>query len=486
MAATGQGGILGFGPQAGKEIAVGPSGSPKWFYHKALDIDLGVADDQRIFPPEIGGRPTPSGAYKSGVMVGGGFSINPRLKNSMGWLLQGALGKISGSNKAIVHQGVMTNKKVTSADQTISTGLSVIPSPARKVAVRVLKGDNVTFAGTITVTGTDASAQALSETFNFSTGPTAGQRVEGLDTNPLDSAVGYETIVGNSEFASVTEVAIPAVASIGSDTINISVGFEDAVAVTHDFEMDSSNPTFVPWMGFRKYIPPGNDGVGLGEVYQDCKILGVSFTFPNDGLISARIDTLGRKFNNTRNPTWATSGVVYEDFESVPIGSVIGGYIRTPFFGEQQLSVVGANIAWQNAPLDTRNERIYGSPFLDDVTVINRALAIDLTVKWVNPDLYQRILTGSVTGSEWSATPFTTRLDLVSLSPGLIPNSLLQYALRIQAQRATLGMRGGIQLAANNAIMMRFSGTALDMGGTFAKLSLTNAMAAADYVWPTD
>src|SRR5512133_49277 len=74
MAAIGQAGILGFGPQAGKEVAVGPLASPKWFYHKAMDVDLGVADDQRIFPSEIGGRPTPSGAYKSGVMVGGGFS----------------------------------------------------------------------------------------------------------------------------------------------------------------------------------------------------------------------------------------------------------------------------------------------------------------------------------------------------------------------------------------------------------------------------
>jgi hypothetical protein len=268
--------------------------------------------------------------------------------------------------------------------------------------------------------------------------------------------------------------------------INVSVGFEDAVAMTHDFEMDSANPSKVPWMGFRKYIPPGNDGIGLGELYRDCKVLGANLTFPNDGLITARVDTLGRNFSLDRNPTWATSGVAYEDFESVPIGSVIGGYIRTPYFGEQQLSVVNASIAWQNSPLDTRNERIYGSPFLEDVTVINRALSVDLAVKWVNPDLYQRILTGSISGTEWSAIPFTTRLDLLSLTPGLIPNSLLPYSMRIQAQRVTLGMRGGITLAANNAIMMRFSGTALDMGGTFAKISLTNAMAAADYVWPID
>jgi len=485
MAATGQGGILGFGPQHDKEVAVGPSASPNWMYHKAADINLGVQDDQRVFPSEIGGRPTPSGAYKAGVMTAGGFTLNPRLKNTMGWLLYAALGKVSASNKALVYEGVMASKKVTATLQTITTNLNTVPTPAKKLVVRALRGDNVTYTSTITVTGTDASAQVQTETFDFSTGPTAGQRVDGLDCNPSDSAVGYEAIVGTKEFASVTSVAIPAVSGIGTDVVTITVGFEDAVGTTHDFEMDSVNPTKVPWLGFRKYIPPGNDGVGLGETYSDCKIAGMTMTYPNDGIISARVDALGRKFKLERNPTWA-SGVTYEDYESVPIGSVIGGYLRTPFFGEQKLSVVGATVAWQNAPLDPRSEKVYGSPFLEDITITGRSLAIDLVVKWVNPDLYQKILTNSVTGEEWSAVPFTTRLDLQSISPALMPGSLLPYGIRTQAQKVMLAMRGGIELAAGNAIMMRFSGVALDIGGTFAKFSLTNLKAGADYVWPTD
>jgi hypothetical protein len=67
-----------------------------------------------------------------------------------------------------------------------------------------------------------------------------------------------------------------------------------------------------------------------------------------------------------------------------------------------------------------------------------------------------------------------------------MPGSLLSYGIRTQAQKIMLAMRGGIELAAGNAIMMRFSGVALDVGGTFAKFSLTNLKAGADYVWPTD
>jgi hypothetical protein len=485
MAAIGQGGILGFGPQHDKEVAVGPVGSPNWMYHKAGDINLAPQDDQRVFPSEIGGRPTPSGAYKAGIMTAGGFTINPRLKNTMGWLLYGALGNISGSHKALVYTGVMSGKKVTSALQTITTGLSAIPTPARKLVVRLWKGDNVAFTGQITIVGKDQASTDQTETFDFSTGPAAGQRTDGLDTNPSDSIFGYEALVGAKEYASITSVAIPAVAGIGSDVINVTVGFEDAVGMTHDFEMDSVNPSKVPWFGFRKYIPPGNDGIGLGETYEDCKIAGMTLTYPNDGIINARVDALGRKFKLERNPTWAT-GVSYEDYESVPIGSVIGGYLRTPFFGEQNLSVVGATVAWQNAPLDPRSEKVYGSPWLEDITIVGRSLSVDLVVKWVNPDLYQKILTNSVTGEEWSAVPFTTRLDLLSVSPALMPGSLLPYSLRTQAQKVMLAMRGGVELAAGNAIMMRFSGVALDIGGTFAKFSLTNLKAAADYVWPAD
>jgi len=485
MAAIGQAGILGFGPQHDKDVAVGPVGSPKWFYHKAMDINLAPQDDQRVFPSEIGGRPTPSGAYKAGIMTAGGFTVNPRLKNSIGWLLYGALGKLADSQKSLVHAAVMADTNATDALQTVSTGLAAIPTPVRKLCVRVLKGDNIAYTSTVTITGTDTMDAAQTEDFVFSTGPTAGQRVNGLDTNPSDTVTGYETIVGAKSFKTVTSVAIPAVASIGTDIVKISVGHEDAVGMTHDFEMDSSNPSFVPWMGFRKYLPPGNDGISLGETYQDCKIAGLTLSFPNDGIISARVDALGRKFSLERGPTWATSPD-FEDYESVPIGSVIGGYLRTPFFGEQTLSVVGATVAWQNAPLDPRSEKVYGSPYLEDITIVGRSLAVDIVVKWVNPDLYQKILTNSVTGTEWSAIPFTSRIDLYSVSPALMPESLLPYSIRIQSQKVMLAMRGGVELAAGNAIMMRFSGVALDVGGTFAKISLTNLKAAADYTWPAD
>ena len=89
MATVAQAGILGFGPQAAKGSDV-PVGS--WYRHKATVGDLAVQDDQRLGPPEVGGRPLPTIPFKAGVMVGGGLTIHPRLESSVGYLLKGALG----------------------------------------------------------------------------------------------------------------------------------------------------------------------------------------------------------------------------------------------------------------------------------------------------------------------------------------------------------------------------------------------------------
>lgn len=361
MTTVAQAGIFGYGPSAGKEIAVA-SGS--WYRHKATLVDLAIMDDQRLGPPEVGGRPLPTLPYKAGVMVGGGATINPRLEASLGWLLAGALGS--------------------------------------------------------------------------------------------------------------------------STTTSGSGGIK-----YHEMRINNTSPGLVRWMGFRKYIPSDTAGDDIGETYNDCKITNLVLTLPNDGLVSARVDVLGRTFTLEESPAWGiTSGSAggwdpvygeFEDYQSVPIGTDPGGYIYVPNFGE--LPVVQCQVGIQNMPLDTRMEKVYGSPFLEDVTVVSRAVTLDLTVKWRDPDLYRKILTGSISGTEWSAEPFTEEIQFRTKSPYNMPGESLPYNLDIDITDAMLALQGGIQLAGNNAVMMRFTGTALDVPGEYALFTLTNQY--TDYTWPT-
>jgi len=476
MATTSGAGILGFGPQAGKGVPV-VDGS--WYRHKALQVGLGIVDGQQIGPQEVGGRPLPGSPYKSGVSVGGAVTINPRLENSLGWLLFGALGYQQPAPKAGVNfTSVLDRTLLTSGSQTISTGITAPPS-ARKLVVRVWKGDTQTFTGAVTIAGTGGP-----ETFDFSAGATGGQREVGL--------VAKESIVGNSSFTTVTSIVVSGTAL--SD-IYISVGWEDTATYANVFTLDPLHPARVKWMGFRKFVPGGDDDsadYGLGETYDDCKILGLGMTLPNDGLISSQLSILGRTFRMEEDPTWGiTSGSAggwnvangeFETYESIPIGCQTAGYIQIPAFDGIELPVLNGAITIANAPIDARYERIFGSPYMQGVTIGSRSIAVDLTVVWRNPDLYRMILTGSRTGLEWSAKPFTTRVDILAESPDYIPGTHVKYGIRAELANVMLAMQGAIPLAGNEAIAMRFSGVALDVPTEdYAQFTLTNAVNG--YTW---
>lgn len=361
MAVVAQAGILGFGPQEGKEIDVVTG---NWFRHKATLADLAVNDDQRLGPPEVGGRPLPTIPYKAGVMVGGGLTIHPRLEASIGYLLKGALG-----------------------------------------------------------------------------------------------------------FCETTS---------GSGSVK-----------NHVFQLDPDNPGFVPWMGFRKYVPSGGDvgDYSMGETFKDCKVLSLALTLPNEGLVQARVDALGRLFALEASPAWGTtSGSAggwnaageFEDYPSIPIGSTPGGYINTPEYGN--LPVVQAQVTIQNRNLDIRQEKVYGSPYLEDITIVSRSVNVALTVKWKNPDLYRAILTGSKTGTTWSSVPFTSAVTFRTISPANMTGEAQPYELLVTVTEAMLSLQGGIQLAGNDAVIMTFAGQALDTTGDYCTFELRNKYATYD--WP--
>ena len=476
MATTSGAGIFGFGPQSAKGVAVVDG---NWYRHKALQVGLGVTDGQQIGAQEVGGRPLPGSPYKSGVSVGGAVTFNPRLENSLGWLLYGALGYLKETVPAITFTSILDRTLLTSGSQVISTGITAPPA-AGKLAVRVWKGATQTFAGSVIVAGSGGP-----ETFDFSSGAGAGPREVGITPK--------ETIVGANDFTTVTSVTLPGTAE--SD-VYVSVGWEDDSAYANVFTIDDDHPSRVKWMGFRKFIPGGDDDesdYGLGETYNDCKILGMSMTLPNDGLISSQLAVLGRTFTIETDPDWGvTSGSTggwhvddgdFETYESIPIGCQVAGYVQVPAYNGVELPVINGSVTIANTPIDARYERVFGSPYMQGVTIGSRSVAVDLTVLWQNPDLYRMLLTGSKTGFEWSAKPFTTRVDLLAESPDVIPGSNVKYGLRIELANVMLAMQGAIPLVGNDAVAMRFSGVALDFAGDYCQFTLTNA--ENGYTWAT-
>lgn len=348
MSVTAQQGIVGFGPQTASDAV-----ATTWYRHRATLVDIDVADDVREGPPEVGGVAVPTFPYKAGPVVAGGFTIQPRLEDTFGWLLYALLGNI-------------------------------------------------------------------------------------------DTDLSYGDVYD------------------------------------HVFSLNA-DAGLVPWVSIRKHIPRKNNGAAtdLGQVFEDCKILSATFAFPNDGPIACRIDALGRLFAFEDDPTawtWANS---QEDWHSIPVGCQTAGFLK---FEGVELPVVAATVSMQNVPLDLRQERVYGSPYLEDITIVQRRMAFDFTCKWNDPDLYRKVIGGTAGATQWSGTPYTGSFSIKTVSSKLMDSETGPYSLQIDAAEVLLNQVGGVVLAGGQSIMTRFQGVALE-NTPYCEVTLHNKKST--YTWPT-
>ena len=260
----------------------------------------------------------------------------------------------------------------------------------------------------------------------------------------------------------------------GADPYNLDV-------YDHVYNLNPTDSTYVPYLNFRKHIPRKDNGVDtdLGEIYKDCKIVGGTLALPNDMPLSLRLDVVGREFSLDHSPHSWTYANTFEDWESIPVACQTGGYFN---IGGETLPVVSGSVSWQNVPLDLRMERVYGDPYIEDVTVIQRRLAYDIVVKWNNPALYAQVLGGGPTATGWSGKPHTASFEVKSVSSDNMPSETEPYSLTIAATEVMMSQVGGITLAGNNAVMLRFSGVAID-SAEYATITLRNKVAS--YTWPT-
>ena len=271
-------------------------------------------------------------------------------------------------------------------------------------------------------------------------------------------------------------------------TANSNVfGTQTTGMYNHEFIIAASDPADAKYMGFRKHIPGTNATNSLGETYTDGKIVALTVALPNDGIVSARVDTLCRVPAFDDNPSFTYSNTQFEEWNSIPISCVLDGFMKVPTFSTtEELPIVGATWVHTNAPLDIRQEKVYGDPYLEDITVIARATTVDLLLKWKDPRLYLSILTGTTTGTQWSSTPWTGTLDIVTLATKNVPasNPATPWQLRLRAAEMMYQVVGGIRLAGNQSVMMRITGTAIiPSSGNYLTVNLANA--TTQYIWPT-
>lgn len=252
---------------------------------------------------------------------------------------------------------------------------------------------------------------------------------------------------------------------------------------SHVFAVGTS--TDIPYITARELVHGNVAANDFGRDMSDSKLVTAQFSIGNDGLLPVGFGFMGRKYKHytaTEVATW-TWGNADEPDASVPISAVDGAYLKVPGLSADDLPIAGGTVTFTNQPNDIRFERVYGSPYINDVSIISKAITFEFNLIYEDPDVYRAILDGSASGSEWTPQPFTSSVDLLLRSPSNIGSTSTPYSLRLQVPNVMFSVNKGLTLAGNQSVILSVTGTAIKpASGNYATLTLVNDYAA--YTWP--
>lgn len=482
MSVTGQAGVFAYGIQSAKGTL-----ASTWYRHKAMDISFGAQQDAKTFPLEVGGIITPTGSYKGMVYGGGGVTINPRLNNQYGWLLKGALGSVTTGTDAIHNENIIS--AAASGADAADGGLylpngselsktsitAVIPSNAKRPVVIVRSAQATALTGTLTVTdGTN------SNTFDLTA-------VTGLGTFILYDATPANLTTGSVSTLAITTSGLASSATTGKVKIFVGLLYDTAAGVKeHNFRFNPSDSADLPWMSVRTVTPGSAASDYMGLEIKDTRVTNMRLQMPQNGLVSSRIDFLGREprvladpYNNA-GENWDAGFSAYDDYQSVPISCVIQGGLHIPGYTADKVPLTQATFTLANNLSSPQQEMTIGSYYPDDFTPLSRAATIQATVKWKDPSLYRLILQNSLTGSAWSPVVFNSPFEAQMFSPGNISTTLAsQWHMRLYAPSVMWTADQAPTLAGGELVMFTLQGQVLDPGaGDYISLKLTNNTAS--------
>jgi len=448
MSQSGQNGYIVFGPQAAKGSA-----ASTFYKYRATDIDYGALSPGGVLPPEIASIMVPTGAYKSGIFAGGGFSMIPRLENDIGWLLYALMGNVASEDAHIQEVCAWS----TLADSATSTPSIVDGGPWTTAKTISVQGSAAGITGNVELVGTDSSDDAATDTIALS---------------------GTTLVTGTTEFKTVTSVTLPARTASGDQ---VAVGWTTG-AYKHVFKF-ASDVSSLPWLNIGKKIP--GDSTQMYTDVLDNRLASGEFTIPQAGPVAARFAAVGRNPSFPESPTWSVDGM--DSGSSFPISNATG-FFKMPGWSASSVGVAGMMFGFANGLTSPQEEMVVGSYYPEDFGVRSRQAVVRFAMKWSDPALYRHILTGADSGSE-SFTPevFTTSVQASVSTPANISSSVAEpYRLQFDMANVNFAPNGAPRLAGNQTIAVEYVGTALEPTSSteeYATITLINA--ETGYTWPS-
>lgn len=242
----------------------------------------------------------------------------------------------------------------------------------------------------------------------------------------------------------------------------------------HRFTFDPASSYSQPWLALRTMTPGATPDKNFGQVFVDSKVSAMRLNVPAMGLLGSTVSFQSRKVTypsaQSVNDTWVYQNTVEDSLSAVHAGR--GSFL----VGGEQHPITNASIEFVNNLTTPEEEMVVGSYNPDDFMAKNREMRVSITIKWQNADFYRKILTGSVSETDWQSLPLIydsagadKAFEATFYSPGSIPGSQdpdtnpVPYMLKVIANRMSWQIdRGGIELRAGEIIQVPYIGTVLE------------------------
>ena len=435
--------MFGIGLQSsGPDGAIPADGNFHWYQFTGMPY--GLSQPVQGLPMEAGGSIVPRGNYKSGIWGGGQVNLLPRLSKNLGFLLVAAMGKDTAT----------TGKKISTAAPLTVTSYA---QTAAGTTIDVL------------VTGHGIGATEVGSTviIKGATG-TGSSGLNGYWTVTYVDAT-HLTLIGSTYTAGAVltncKLTKDIVACVGSNV--------------HAFTYNTKESD-IPYFVVRRLL---EGPTPLGEQVKDNRMSSLDFNIPNVGPLTASMSAMGRVPDGVDMFIDTTTGWVSDYDLEAAFGLSVDPNSLVSFEGVE-LQCTGLSFSVNNNLLNPDAGRIIGSQTPLDFPVLSRSISVQATVLISDYDMYRRLYTGAINGTQWSTAIVNGDLNIKTLSPSTFaataenPQYLLQMLTK--GGNVQFSLPQPLAMNPNQPIAMTLNGALVKTAsGPYCELRLQNAQAAA-------
>lgn len=457
-----------------------------WWTQPFTGASLAVNEFSDVLKPEIGKTLFVKGAYKNGAFMGGSATMDIRLANRFGKILQ-AMGGLTGATSAARGSEADSTKNTTAAfsDTTgtvlqIETGSGLVPGDVIKIeseymlVVAAMSGDLIfsvvrgwfdPATGAVSTAATHITASDVyytkrNKVTRFS--PDLANEV----FSPVIHARRY--VPGSAGNDGFTEYALDGKAmalamtlpQMGPASAEFSAAFRRPVTGDREFTMGYgavatavnasstltwTNPATAPAVGSQVFFEaPLATGFLANTPYfvlsnpaANTATVGLTKTGPaiTAGSGAAMVARLVYEYGPTAGLADSAQSLAVSCSSNVHFP----GLGVSTLAGASNVSFMGAQVVLANGTISPQDSMVIGSYHPQDFTILSRSASIRLAYKWQDEALYKKIVYGNAFGS-WSPTVVYSDVVLSIKAAGNAPTGGKPYELVLFFPSVALAM----------------------------------------------